>query len=904
MSDRVQSICAEMRLVATRAEGESSLLGESGTIRDLLPMVSQLEEICVQYFRDHGASFAPAELIALKQLVDNEKEENHYLRRALQAEEERLRALLWRLNARETIVSELKAHLVKELAHVMSGSSDGRTFAAIPFELLESLDQEYARVNQTAESKLLKLVGEHENKMRRTKLHYQKLLDAKEKEIIQLQMQFRNSYKEVERRHTTKVKRLTIDQDALQRQLTELDRDAAGRAESFFSIKHAEAIAALEARHDATVAALQNDNDSLRAELDQAKKQVEELDNDLDAERQHRFVAEQIALGAPRTTQPNTQQGDQRSPTTEEKVRAAASRRESIRSLYEAQIRALRLELSQHDNQLRDAQDQYQAMSDLHDKQLAELQKDLEVAKVAADSQSSEEVKRLLHERQTQLRARILVLETSLHDAKHVLAGREEELQATKEKLWKTQDALELKSKDRHEVGDKLTAQERSYAELQQRYEVASRQIVDLQRQITHLHAQERRRRSSISPYQQRRSDKVAVEVVEDGVSIPTAATAGVPIVSTDDAMRSSSNKKQVLDKAVQCAVSLLSSSGRPSSAKAARTKEATFEERHVNAMLRCELFQLRVRLQDAETRLRVVSGDVQSPPKRKSEVMLGLLPSVMELSAIPISDHDEVAAQNADMSDELQRRREQLEGIMSFISEAELRKATRADATVEQRKVDSADGFSSHYRTSAHNDSVTPPVVRASPYTTPFVQGEGGRAESVQAFVARETTQAALRIILPMSGAMPPQSYLRQERTAREALRSSIAKAVASLPAEVASQPSAVLSPRPLSTTARLHPQRPKSTSTPRQSDEEGLVEQLRTKVENVSDPLNYFSLTQQFPRPSPRPAFARAHHKVLHGVCLLTKSAAQRREVDEKELAINEVPTVRLVSFSQRAP
>ena len=128
--------------------------------------------------------------------------------------------------------------------------------AGIPVEFVESLDLEVARRSATVALQMEKLQHEHRTQIQRQRDGYKGLLDAKEKEIIQMQLLFRNALRALQGTHANVVSRMTHENADLRQSNLEGEQTAMQKAEEYYELKMNERLASLTQQYEGRIAYL------------------------------------------------------------------------------------------------------------------------------------------------------------------------------------------------------------------------------------------------------------------------------------------------------------------------------------------------------------------------------------------------------------------------------------------------------------------------------------------------------------------------------------------------------------------------------------------------------------------------------------------------------------------------
>ncbi|CUG92747.1 Hypothetical protein, putative [Bodo saltans] len=276
----VQGFCDDLKYAASSALDDARLLGTvdstvlSVFLEELTDKIQHLEHK-LQTTTDDTTTLISAELVAARHVVEDRTEENTYLREALNAEEVRIREMLWRLGSRDRMISELKAHVIRQSTHGLSGMS--ASFAALPFQMMESLDAEVHHVQEQASQRVASSQTANHVTLQKQRAAYEERLNAKERELIQAQMRYRDSLRSLEATHAIELWRAQEEKRELQGLLTDVDQHATQRAEAFCAEKYDERYSEARREFVVTMDKLKHEVDRLHEERGGLSKTIADV---------------------------------------------------------------------------------------------------------------------------------------------------------------------------------------------------------------------------------------------------------------------------------------------------------------------------------------------------------------------------------------------------------------------------------------------------------------------------------------------------------------------------------------------------------------------------------------------------------------------------------------------------
>lgn len=276
----VQGFCDDLKYAASSALDDARLLGTvdstvlSVFLEELTDKIQHLEHK-LQTTTDDTTTLISAELVAARHVVEDRTEENTYLREALNAEEVRIREMLWRLGSRDRMISELKAHVIRQSTHGLSGMS--ASFAALPFQMMESLDAEVHHVQEQASQRVASSQTANHVTLQKQRAAYEERLNAKERELIQAQMRYRDSLRSLEATHAVELWRAQEEKRELQGLLTDVDQHATQRAEAFCAEKYDERYSEARREFVVTMDKLKHEVDRLHEERGGLNKTIADV---------------------------------------------------------------------------------------------------------------------------------------------------------------------------------------------------------------------------------------------------------------------------------------------------------------------------------------------------------------------------------------------------------------------------------------------------------------------------------------------------------------------------------------------------------------------------------------------------------------------------------------------------
>ena len=166
-------------------------------------------------------------------------------------------------------------------------------FAGIPITFIEEADIEVARRIATAQLELDTIRSDHGKELWRQREGWARRLEAKEKEIIQMQIMFRNALASLQGKHASTVSRIVDENASLKQSNVQVEHLALQRAEAFFELKLNEQIAQLSAQYEGRLSLL-------RDQLDAANGAFRQSLAELKGERRAKRRAEDALLDAER----------------------------------------------------------------------------------------------------------------------------------------------------------------------------------------------------------------------------------------------------------------------------------------------------------------------------------------------------------------------------------------------------------------------------------------------------------------------------------------------------------------------------------------------------------------------------------------------------------------------------
>jgi hypothetical protein len=692
-----------------------------------------------------------------------------------------------------------------------------------------------ARARLAAEKKMLTQEASFQQQLSRASHHSARLLEAKEKELIQIQLHFRNSLRALQDTHAADLTRLGAETERLKSQLLEAEQVAIAKAGQFFLEKYKDAIN--ESDVEADVAALT----AAAAEAQAFKVQTETL------AAEKRVLLIQLA---------DAQQ-------------AAVSIRDELTQRVQTLAGDLaRAELS-HQLQQRERED---ALAEMTGRVIA-----LESDARGKEAQSAVMQDALVGEITVLRREGVLKddlnakMTLTLSAMQRMLDKTAAEGNEARQRLGAVQELCRANGIDPaaaapQGVGGDAAGKKRpagaagrsggcdgaqtTTAAVSGGEQAAAEQLLKLQGTIAMLELRGRQleddleasRRMSLSASSIQRLDIVKSVGTQCDLGGPPHSAA--PLAAAPAAAAASSNL-----------------------CYAKKGPEAAMSDRKINAALRVRLSHLFADLQIAETRLRgllppqlrsrglaaisLSSGDTASttaPVLRFESASSVMRP---ELAPIPLLSRDDVQHQNQWFLDEMRSRETELARVQECIEQEEVRRLANKTSTGD------INSNSNDLRNAADGDS--PGGVSVSP--TDAAAGHEVTM-SAAAFASTAGAQAAFRVILPIHGTMmpTPSSARVNAMTLRDMLKPSMMKfdtaAASTLESGVArvAQPEApatlLVSPRNAggaATGSVIRPKRPSSAralSSTAATGDVGLLDVLRNSVAKAADPATYFAV------------------------------------------------------------
>lgn len=234
-------------------------------------------------------SLLPSDVVDLQLLCEDLHEKEFTATQKLRISEAQKEELLFRLNAREETLRGLRTHFLRELVETVGSRGDGNTsattsaahvsaaarFAGIPITFIEERDIEVARRVANAQLELDQIRSEHGKQLWLQREGWMRRLDAKEKEIIQMQIMFRNALAALQGKHASVVSKIVDENSNLKNTNVQVEHMALQRAEAFFEMKLNEKIAQLTSQYEGKLGLLEDKlaaaNDAFRQSLSELK---------------------------------------------------------------------------------------------------------------------------------------------------------------------------------------------------------------------------------------------------------------------------------------------------------------------------------------------------------------------------------------------------------------------------------------------------------------------------------------------------------------------------------------------------------------------------------------------------------------------------------------------------------
>ena len=240
----IHDFVTQLRMTLSCAISDCSRLGVEGTV--LRVMCEDIQSMIGAVALPKPAASAnehmvhegelPDDVIALKHVCEDLHEGTINLRCRLEAEEERSAELARKLDLRNTVVDELRRQVNSAAATRKESSA-----VAASVEFLDAVEKESAAFQLKAEEDMLRKEDAFRQQSLRHDRHYQRIIEAKDKEIVQIQLRFRNTLKAIQGAHAMNLDSLAQDNDRLKQQIAEATQVATQKAEAMFYIKLEEA---------------------------------------------------------------------------------------------------------------------------------------------------------------------------------------------------------------------------------------------------------------------------------------------------------------------------------------------------------------------------------------------------------------------------------------------------------------------------------------------------------------------------------------------------------------------------------------------------------------------------------------------------------------------------------------
>ena len=613
----------------------------------VLQLATTLQEQA-DFVAAHPGAAATADVELARHEKDDAAETILQLRFDLEAERQRSAEAADKLQERDKLLGMIKEHMLRETVHLAAGGT--ANLGAFPVELIDTMELVAARSRVAAERKILSQETAFQQQLSRAKSHSNRQLEAKEKEVVQMQLHFRNTIRSLQAAHAEDVRRLDRELKETKSQLVAAEQTAIAKASKYFHDKYRDVITGTE---------IESDKKALIESVQQSQATQAKVDI---LERERRLLQQQLT----------------------ESQRSLASIRDDLTS----RVQTLMADVSRSEANRRIEVGEKESTIAVLARRIVDLEAQArgKEAQQAMEQDALAAEINILRDEAVVKNAIAANATTSLATAQRLYAATSDELRAAHVRVALLKELCETNGID---TGDEASETNRTRSNEQEVTSTqAAKQVAQLDLLVAELQAQVKdlqeqlvasRKAMSISSYvplPPKESDEKATQCTlvsaDDGAGAAPSSPAAAP--------------------------------AHPAFSK--KGHDATMGDRKVNATLRARLTQLFHELQTAETRYRglVPAQQCRRPASSSMSSDEGCFsrPGRAELAPIPQLTKEDVAQQNTWFIDEMRSREAELERLLEAIAQEEV--------TRMRSKFEDDDGRDDHRRSSAEGGASTSP--------------------------------------------------------------------------------------------------------------------------------------------------------------------------------------------------